>query len=97
MTSASFRPVEPKLVLAAALAVPAAGQVLNRQPVRGLTFLFFMMLLGGYTLVTASPEVSLVGKLSGGIFVHAIAIYDAYKSARVRTEVWRYSDTAPEA
>lgn len=90
MKDAPIRPVEPKLVLAAALAVPGAGQVLNRQPVRGLTFLFFMMLLGGYTLVTASPEVSLIGKLSGGIFVHALAVYDAYKSARIRTEIWRY-------
>lgn len=88
--SGAHRPPNPKLVLATALALPGAGQVVNRQPVRGLTFLFFMMLLGGYTLVTAAPEVSLVGKLSGGLFIHAIAVYDAYKSARIRTEVWRY-------
>lgn len=90
MTIVAHRPLNPKLVLAAALALPGAGQVLNRQPFRGLTFLFFMTLLGGYTLITAAPEVSLVGKLSGGLFVHAVAVYDAYKSARVRTEVWRY-------
>ena len=93
MTIAPIRPVEPKFILAAALAIPGAGQVFNRQPVRGLTFLFFMMLLGGYTLVTASPEVSLVGKLSGGIFVHAIAVYDAYKSARIRSAVWHYRNS----
>ena len=39
---------------------------MNRQPQRGLIFLFFMLLLGGFTLVTADPGVSLVGKLAGG-------------------------------
>ncbi len=61
---------------------------------RGLIFLFFMLLLGGYTLQTAAPDVSIVGKLAGGIFVYAIAIYDAYKRARVRFEVWRHAQKA---
>ncbi|MDX1784599.1 hypothetical protein [Roseovarius sp. ZX-A-9] len=82
-------PVQPYLVLAAAIVLPASGQVLNRQPVRGLVFLFFILLLGGYTLQTAAPDVSIVGKLAGGIFVYAMAIYDAYRTARIRYEVWR--------
>ncbi len=81
-------PPSPYLVLAAALVLPASGQVLNRQPVRGLIFLFFMLLLGGYTLKTAAPDVSIVGKLSGGLFVYAMSIYDAYKRARIRFAVW---------
>lgn len=83
-------PANPLLVLVAALVLPGSGQVLNRQPVRGLMFLFFMLLLGGYTLKTAAPDVSIVGKLAGGIFVYAMAVFDAYKQARVRTEVWRH-------
>ena len=51
------KPLHPRLVLARAIVLPGVGQVLNRQPVRGLTFLFFMLLLGGYTLKTASPDV----------------------------------------
>ncbi|QIE48252.1 hypothetical protein G5B38_21865 (plasmid) [Pseudohalocynthiibacter aestuariivivens] len=82
-------PVQPYLVLASAIILPASGQVLNRQPIRGLVFLFFILLLGGYTLQTAAPDVSVVGKLAGGIFVYAMAIYDAYKTARVQHEVWR--------
>jgi len=81
-------PVQPYLVLASAIVLPASGQVLNCQPVRGLVFLFFILLLGGYTLQTAAPDVSFVGKLAGGIFVYAMAIYDAYKTARVQYEVW---------
>jgi len=91
MTTPASRPLHPLLVLAAAIVLPASGQVINRQPVRGLMFIFFILLLGGFTLVTAKPEVSIVGKLAGGIFVYAIAVYDAYKRARIRYEEWRYA------
>jgi hypothetical protein len=84
------RPVHPRLVLAAAILLPGSGQVLNAQPLRGLGFLFFMVLLGGFTLKTAGADVSLVGKLAGGLFVYAMAILDAYRQARIRTEVWRF-------
>lgn len=91
MKTARPRPVNPLLVLAAAIVLPASGQVINREPVRGLVFIFFMLLLGGFTLQTAAPEVSIVGKLAGGIFVYAVSIIDAYKKARIRYETWRYA------
>ena len=84
------QPLNPRLVLLAATILPGSGQVLNRQPIRGLTFVFFIILLGAFTLKTASPDVSLVGKLAGGLFVWALAMMDAYKTARVRFEVWRH-------
>ena len=83
-------PPHPWLVAATALLLPGCGQVLNRQPQRGLTFLFFILLLGGFTLLTADPGVSLVGKLAGGLFVYAMAILDAYRTARLRWEIWRH-------
>ena len=82
-----MKPLPPPLVLAVALILPGMGQVLNREPLRGLTFAFFALLLGGFTLVTADSDVSWVGKLSGGLFVHALAVLDAYKRARVRSLV----------
>lgn len=84
------RPLNPYLVLAAATVLPGSGQVLNRQPLRGLTFVFFIVLLGAFTLKTAAPEVSMVGKLAGGLFIWALAMIDAYKTARVRFELWRH-------
>ena len=89
MTRTAAAPIHPLLVLAAAIVLPGTGQVLNRAPMRGLMFLFFLVLLGAFTLKTAAPEVSIVGKLSGGIFVWAMAVYDAYRTARLRFEVWR--------
>lgn len=84
------KPWPPLLVLAAAIVLPGSGQVINRQPVRGLIFVFFILLLGGMTLVTASPDVSVVGKFAGGLFVWSMAILDAYKWARVRMALYEH-------
>ena len=86
------RPLNPYLILAVAVFLPGMGQVLNSKPLRGLMFVFFIVLLGGFTLKTAAPEVSFVGKVSGGLFVWAMAIYDAYKTARVRWAVWAHAN-----
>ncbi|NEY89805.1 hypothetical protein [Tabrizicola oligotrophica] len=81
-------PPNPHLVLAIATVLPGMGQIMNRQPLRGLTFVFFILLLGAFTLKTAAPEVSFVGKVAGGLFVWALAMLDAYKTARIRRAVW---------
>ena len=91
MTDTPRPPINPYLVLALAIILPGSGQVLNREPMRGLIFVFFIILLGAYTLKTAAPEVSLVGKYAGGLFVWAMAIFDAYKRARIRFEIWRHT------
>ena len=82
------KPMNPYLVLVIAALLPGCGQVVNRQPFRGLVFVFFILLLGAFTLKTASPDVSIVGKLAGGIFVYAMSVLDAYKVARVRFAQW---------
>lgn len=85
------RPMNPLAVLALAIVLPGSGQVFNREPYRGLIFLFFMFLLGAFTILTARPEVSIVGKLAGGLFVYAISVFDAYKKAKIRYEMWRHA------
>jgi hypothetical protein len=81
-------PPHPYLVLFVALILPGCGQVLNRQPMRGLMFLFFTALLGTLTFITAPPTASLVGHLAGGVFVYALSIPDAYRTARLRWTIW---------
>jgi hypothetical protein len=83
-------PLNPYLVLAIGFVLPGVGQVVNRQPLRGLICWFFMLLLGAFTLKTAGAEVSLVGKLAGGLFVWAMSLLDAYKVARIRHAVWQH-------
>lgn len=82
------RPPHPYLVLAAAVLLPGAGQVLNRMPTRALIMVFFMLSLGFLTLQLAAPERSFVGRHAGGLFVYAIAVLDAYSMARYRWELY---------
>lgn len=76
--------MSPRLTLISAILLPGSGQVWNGQPFRGLIFLFFIFLFGALTLLTAAPETSLVGKLSGGLFIWALSIPDAYRTAKLR-------------
>jgi len=88
------RPPNPYLILASSLILPASGQVWNGQPTRGLMFLFFILLLGGFTLITTDASISFIGRYAGGFFVWAMAIFDAYKQARIRYSLWRYRQTS---
>ncbi len=86
------KPLHPWIVLALAVVLPGVGHVVSRQPVRGLIFLFFMILLGAFTVKTAAPDVSVAGKYAGGLFVWAMSILDAYRIGRIRYEVWRHAN-----
>jgi hypothetical protein len=76
----------PMLIGLVAILLPGVGQVLNQQPQRGLTFLFFLLLGGWVSYHLTTPDHSFLGRYAGGIFVYAMSILDAYKWARVRYE-----------
>ena len=88
------KPPHPYLVLGVALVLPGCGQVLNRQPKRGLMFLFFTLLLGGITTLTAPPHASLIGHFAGGLFVYALSLPDAYRTARLRWTLGSQAQTS---
>ena len=90
-------PPNPALVLAAAFLLPGSGQVWNRAPLRGLIFLFFIILLGAFTLKTADPGVSIIGKFAGGLFVWAMSMIEAYKVARIRSAQWTHANPGSQA
>lgn len=75
--------MSPLLVAAVALLLPGMGQVMNGEPRRGLTFALFTLTLGAATVLTAPPEASFVGRISGGLFAHLLAVMDAYRRARL--------------
>jgi len=76
--------VRPWMVLLVAVLLPGAGHVLARMPVRGLVFAFYTVLLGVVTWQLTTPEISLVGRMAGGLFVYAISVLDAYTWASRR-------------
>ncbi|GAA5174784.1 hypothetical protein GCM10023321_79420 [Pseudonocardia eucalypti] len=72
------------MVLGVAIVLPGMGQVLNRAPVRGLVFVCYMVLLGVITYHLTTPEHSFLGRYAGGLFVYAISVMDAYRTAAAR-------------
>ena len=91
-------PFHPYLILAVAMVLPGVGQVLNNQANRGLLFVFTMIALGYVTYHLSTPEISLVGRYAGGLFIYALSIMDAYKWARVRWVIFHHPvSAAPSA
>ena len=82
-------PISPKLVLLIAILLPGMGQVLNNTPLRGFFMTCFMVILGLITFNLAAPHISMVGKLSGGIFIYAFSVMDAYYWAKYRSEFFK--------
>ena len=81
-------PTNPYLVLGAAIVLPASGHVILGVPVRGLQFLFFMVILAWVTAKIAPPDASFVGRHAGGFLIYALSILDAYRTARIRYARW---------
>jgi hypothetical protein len=82
-------PLNPYLVLLVAILLPGFGHVLNGQPRRGLIMQLFMIVLAFVTWQLAPASASFIGKLSGGLFVYALSIPEAYRVARMRWERYR--------
>jgi len=85
------RPVNPKWVLFIAILLPGMGQVFNNAPKRGFFMVCFMIILGLITFNLAQPQISMLGKLAGGVFIYAISVLDAYYWARYRMEIFTKS------
>ena len=78
-------PLNAYLVLLVAILLPGFGHVLNGQPRRGLIMQLFMVALGFITWQLAPPTASLIGKLSGGLFVYALSLPEAFRVAKIRS------------
>jgi hypothetical protein len=77
------KPKKAKLVLLASL-VPGAGHVMLGMQQRGLTFIFFIVILGWVSLRLMPDTASFFARHVGGIFIYGISILDAYKIARIK-------------
>ncbi len=80
----SDKPKNPYLILFAGLILPGAGHVLLGQAQRGLTFLFFTVILGWASFKTMPEHMSFFSRHVGGILIYGISVLDAYKIARIK-------------
>ena len=91
-TSQSDRPpYDPRLVLAVSSILTGMGQVLNGEAHRGLMFAFTALSLAWVSYNLTTPEHSFLGRYAGGFMIHAIALMDAYKGARIRRARWEHA------
>jgi hypothetical protein len=89
------KPWPVPLVTGIALVLPGAGQLLNGDPMRGIVMQFFMLFLGLFTYLITGPDISIVGRFAGGIFIYVISVLDAYMIAGRRRRAWarKFEDT----
>jgi hypothetical protein len=88
MTEPSPAPANRYLILGAAIVLPGSGHVLLSVPMRGLQFLFFMVILGWVTTKVAPADASFVGRHAGGFLIYALSVLDAYRIGRIRYARW---------
>jgi hypothetical protein len=79
------KPFNPYLVLGIAMLLPGMGHVLGGAPRRALALQFFMIAMAFVTWHLSSPATSLPGRLSGGLFVYAMSLPEAYRLAKLRS------------
>jgi hypothetical protein len=84
------RPPKPWSILLLAAFLPGWGHWRLGLIQRGVTFVFFIAILGWITWKIAPVERSLVGRTAGGLFVYALSVMDAYRIARIRWEEWKH-------
>jgi len=90
MPALSRKPWNPYLVLASGALLPGSGQVLNGVASRGLTFLFFIIVLAWVSANLMPPDSSFLGRYIGGIFIYGLSVIDSYKQARISWEQWKF-------
>ncbi|WP_206456291.1 hypothetical protein [Aurantimonas marina] len=90
-------PHHPYTVLAVSLVLTGMGQVLNGQAQRGLMMAFTALGLAWVSYNLTTPEISFVGRYAGGLMIHAIALMDAYKFARLRWRQWQVAQGKQDA
>jgi len=79
------KPVNPRMVLLAAIMVPGAGHLLLGKQLRGAYFLFFSIVLGWLTTKIAPEHATFIGRHAGGFFIYALSLPDAYRIAKIQS------------
>jgi hypothetical protein len=85
------KPHSPYFILGAAIVLPGRGACLEWHPSTRphLSVFHYRSCLGDGQ--NRSPQASFLGHYAGGLFIYALSILDAYKTARVKRETWRFT------
>lgn len=62
----------------AAMIIPGSGYLFLSRPMRGLLMLFWMCIFAYITFQLTTPQISVIGRYSGGIAVWVISVLEVY-------------------
>lgn len=68
------------LPLLSTILIPGSGYVFLGRPMRGLVMLFWMIIFGYLTFMISSPEISFIGRISGGLAVWMLSVIEVYRA-----------------
>ena len=77
-------PIHPYLVMLIAIVAPGSGHWAAGNIQRGVMFAWFMFVFGWLSWRLAGPDIGVIGRISGGLFIYALSVMDAYRIARFR-------------
>ncbi|MBI9010984.1 MAG: hypothetical protein JEZ08_02040 [Clostridiales bacterium] len=69
-------------VVLLSMVMPGSGYVLLGKSVRGLMMLMWMFMFGYITYKLTTVDISLIGRLSGGLGVWTISVVETHKLAQ---------------
>ena len=70
------------VILLFSILIPGMGHLLLGRQVRGLIFVFWIIIFAYITFQLSTPDISAVGRFSGGIAVWLISVLEVYKILR---------------
>jgi hypothetical protein len=66
-------------ILPLSILLPGLGHVILGKEIRGLLFVFWIIILGYITYQISTPGISIFGRLSGGIAVWVLSVLEVRK------------------
>jgi hypothetical protein len=75
------------IILMLSMVIPGAGHVILKRPTRGLFFIFWMYCLGYITYQITSTDITLIGRLSGGIAVWVLSVLEVDRMLKLSLDM----------
>lgn len=73
------------LIFISAVVIPGSGFVWLGKPVRGLMYLVWMLFFGFLTYRATGPNISIIGRLAGGIAIWVLSLLEMQRLLQRRT------------
>jgi len=78
------RNLPPWVIIISAFIIPGSGHVLLGRAARGLFLILWMFFFGYITFQLTAKDISIIGRLSGGLAIWALSLVEVYRLTTTR-------------